>query len=166
MIMVHLLSMVLFLACLTIQCVQAQERYITSEDITSHPSYSASLPYFLKIESEMYRIKERASFHSFVHIIPPVLELIKAVTVLEIGMFGFSFVISDMSVFQLIRSNVSRVLLRSILNFGALYPFSSKDCFIRPESSPASGYSRDYCEKCRKIQYTWSHVSSIDRRLP
>lgn len=71
-----------------IVCAQSADdrtRYITSTDITSHPTYEKSLSNFLKIESEMYRIKERASFHSFVHIIPTVLELIHAVNVLEIG---------------------------------------------------------------------------------
>mmetsp|Transcript_9054 Transcript_9054/g.16992 ORF Transcript_9054/g.16992 Transcript_9054/m.16992 type:complete len:207 (+) Transcript_9054:1-621(+) len=46
----------------------------------------------------MYRIKERASFHSFVHIIPTVLELIHAVNVLEIGSYCGASLILELTV--------------------------------------------------------------------
>jgi hypothetical protein len=70
---------------------QLASSYVTSDDITSHATYATSLEKFLQIEKEMFRIQERASFHSFVHLIPPVLELIHAENVLEIGTDAFYF---------------------------------------------------------------------------
>lgn len=72
--------------------------YISPDDITSHPTYAASLDFFLQIEKDMHRIEERASFHSFVHLIPPVLELIHAVNVLEIGSYCGASLILELSV--------------------------------------------------------------------
>jgi hypothetical protein len=75
----------LFIGLAASQQMQVAQAYISSDDITSHPTYASSLEKFVQVEKEMFRIKERASFHQFVHIIPTVLKLINAERVLEIG---------------------------------------------------------------------------------